>query len=189
MSGPVASGRPYWLVLFFVPAAIWLAVFVGFDGVTASLAGACEGALSFLPGCGELDSRQSSVTKVPREFLAASYIVILGATAIALVLSVVMAMIATLGGHAAEKSRERWMFWATIAGIVVLLLALPPKPALRIPSASAVSLLFCLLGGVAALLLYIKLTQVMTRGRQRGGGPGVKPPNVKPPNVPPVVRR
>ncbi len=189
MSGPVASGRPYWLVLFFVPALIWLAAFVGFDGATAGLAGACEGALSFLPGCGALDGRQSSVTQAPRDFLAASYVVILGATAIALVLAAVMAIIARLGGHVAEPPRERWMFWAAIVGIVVLLLVLPPKPALRIPSASAVSLMFCLLGGVAALLVYLKLTQLLTRGRQRGGGPGVTPPGMKPPSVPPVMRQ
>ena len=186
MSGPQASGRPYWLALFFLPATIWLAVFVGLDGIGGfegfmqSLAGACEGALSFLPGCGALDGRQGSVTPAPRDFLAASYVVILAATAIALALAAVMALIASLRGQVAQTPRERWMFWAAAVGIVVLLLVLPPKPALRIPSASAVSLMFCLLGGVAALLVYVKLTQLLTGGRRRSGT-GAKPP--------PVVRR
>lgn len=191
MSGPQPSRRPYWVMLVLLPALIWLAVFVvldqigGFQGVMASLTNACEGALIFLPACGDLDARQSSVTQVPREFLAASYVVILGATAIALALAVVMAVLMSLSGHVAEQPRERWMFWATAAGIVLGLLLFLPKPALRIPSASAVSLMLCLLGGVAALLVYLKLTQLWTRGR-RGND---RAPRSKPPDAPSVVRR
>ena len=182
MSGPQSTGRAYWLVLFFVPATIWLAVFVGLDGIGGfegfmrSLAGACEGALSFLPACGDLDARQSSTRQASRDFLAASHVVILGATAIALALAALMAGLAPLGGRTGEKPRERWMFWATVAGIVAVLLLFLPKPAMRIPSASAVSLMFCLLGGVAALLVYIKLSELRTRGRRR---PTVPPPVVR----------
>lgn len=191
MSGPQPSRRPYWVMLVLLPALIWLAVFVvldqigGFEAPMASLATACESALSFLPACGDLDARQSSVTQVPRAFLAASYVVILGATAMALALAVVTAVAMGLSGHVAERPRERWMFWATAAGIVVALLLFLPKPALRIPSSSAVSLMFCLLGGVAALLVYLKLTQLWTSDRQRrDSGPGANPPV-----EPPVVRR
>ena len=185
MSGPQATGRAYWLVLFFVPAAIWLAVFVGLDGIggfedfMAALAGACDGALSFLPACGDLDDRQRGLEPVPREFLAASHVVILGATAIALVLAVLMAALGPPVGRTGEKPRERWMLWATAAGIVALLLLILPTPAMRIPSSSAVSLMFCLLGGAAALLVFIKLSELRTRR------PTVRPP----PDVPPVVRR
>jgi len=193
MSGPQVAGRAYWLVLFFVPATIWLAVFVGLDGIGGfkgfmrSLAGACEGALSFLPACGDLDTPQRSMTKVPRDFLAASHVVILGATAIALALAVLMAGLTPLGGR--EKPRERWMFWATVAGIVAVLLLFLPRPALRIPSASAVSLMFCLLGGVAALLVYIKLSELRTAGRRGTKPPDMKPPPGSPTGAPPVLRR
>ena len=178
MSGPQPAGRPYWLVLFLVPTAIWLVVFVGlaqaagFEPYMRALESGCESFARFLPACADLDAPQRGSSKVPREFLAASHIVTLGATAVTLVLALLLGMVAPLKNVAGDApQRGGWTLWlavAVIAGFIVLFL---PVPSLKMPNSSFVSLVMCVAGGFAAVIVYVKVVGLrarLSRGRRRG---------------------
>lgn len=177
MSGPGPSRTAWWLVLFFVPLLIWLAVFAvladvpGFAPVMQALAGACDGALSVLPGCADLDAPQRRSPPVPREFLAASYIVTLAATGVTLVLAALLGAFASLRraqGDAPE--RDGRFLWLALLGIVAILVLFLPLPSFKAPNSSLVSVLFCLMAGAAAIIVYLKVVALrarLARGRRR----------------------
>lgn len=179
MSGPQPAGRPYWLVLFFVPAVIWLVVFVvlaqapAFEPWMRALESGCESFARFLPACADLDAPQRGSSKVPREFLAASHIVTLGATAVTLVLALLLGAVASLTDVAGNApQRGGWALWLAVAVIAGFLVLFLPVPSLKMPNSSFVSLVMCLAGGFAAMIVYVKVVRLrvrLSRGRRRGG--------------------
>jgi len=178
MSGPRPAGRPYWLVLFFVPTVIWLVVFAvlaqvaGFEPYMRALESGCESFARFLPACADLDAPQRGSSKVPREFLAASHIVTLGATAVTLVLALLLGAMASLRDVAGNApQRGGWALWLAVAVILGFMVLFLPVPSLKMPNSSFVSLVMCLAGGFAAVIVYVKVVGLrvrLSRGRRRG---------------------
>ena len=180
MDEPRGRSSARWLLLLPLPIVLWALVFgeldlgPGLEPYRGALQQGGEVFPGFRQGERDLDDRQRGLTPVPREFLAASHIVIVGATAIVLLLALVWAMLAPVDGVVDEpSSRTDWMMWAAAAGIVVFLVFALPTPMMRLPSSTAVSLAWCLAAGGAALIVYIKIVglraRLASRSRLRRG--------------------
>lgn len=173
---PIKSA--WWISLLVLPVVIWLVVFAGlaqiadFEPYMRALEGGCESFARFLPACADLDAPQRGSSKVPREFLAASHIVTLGATAVTLVLGLLLGMVAPLTDVAGNApQRGGWALWLAVVVIAGFLVLFLPVPSLKMPNSSFVSLLMCLAGGFAAMIVYVKVVGLrvrLSRGRRRG---------------------
>lgn len=173
---PIKSA--WWITLLVLPVLIWLVVFVvlaplpAFEPWMRALEGGCESFARFLPACADLDAPQRGSSKVPREFLAASHIVTLGATAVTLALALLLGTLASLTDVAGNApQRGGWMLWLAVAVIAGFLVLFLPVPSLKMPNSSFVSLVMCLAGGFAAMIVYVKVVGLrgrLSRGRRRG---------------------
>ena len=103
----------------------------------------------FLPACADLDAPQRGSSKVPREFLAASHIVTLGATTLTLVLALLLGTLASLTDVAGNApQRGGWTLWLAVAVIQGFQVLFLPVPSLKMPNSSFVSVVMCLAGGI-----------------------------------------
>lgn len=179
MHNPRPIKSAWWITLLVLPVLIWLVVFVVlaqlpvFEPWMRALESGCESFAHFLPACADLDAPQRGSSKVPREFLAASHIVTLGATTLTLVLALLLGALASLTDVAGNApQRGGWMLWLAVAVIAGFLVLFLPVPSLKMPNSSFVSLVMCLAGGFAAMIVYVKVVGLRVRGA-RGGRRGL----------------